>query len=41
MEAVADAVMDMQAILLRNKTNVDKLKNVEHKRDNIYIYIYM
>lgn len=26
MEAVAEAVMDMQAILLGNKTNVDKLE---------------
>lgn len=26
MEAVAEAVMDMQAILLENKTNVDKLE---------------
>lgn len=29
MEAVAEAVTDMQAILLRNQTNVDKLRNVE------------
>lgn len=26
MEAVAEAVMDMQAILLENKTSVDKLE---------------
>lgn len=29
MEAVAEAVMDVQAILLENKTNVDD-RNVEH-----------
>lgn len=36
MEAVAEAITDMQAILLRNKTNADKLEmwNVK-KRDNL------
>lgn len=36
MEAVAEAVTDMQAILLRNETNADKLEmwNVK-KRDNL------
>lgn len=31
MEAVAEAVMDMRAFPLGNKTNVDKDRNVEHK----------